>query len=87
MLRVHLAGILAKYHIYLNPNGTIKIDREAVSIAFAHASHRTGMEPPTVTHIVLRKHAQPYVNEIKTLKEVCKKYDIPLRVIDEAFKI
>lgn len=87
MLTAHMAGVLAKYNIYLHPNGTIKIDEYPVSIAFAHFAHGSGLQPPTVIKVGIRDRARDYVNAIKTIKEVCKEYDIPCEAVNDELKI
>lgn len=87
MLTAHLAGVLAKYNIYLHPNGTIKIDGDPVSIAFAHFAPGSGLQPPTVIKVGIRDRARDYVNAIKTIKEVCKEHDIPCDAVSKRLTI
>lgn len=83
----HMAGSLAKYGIYMHPNGTIKIDGDALSIAFAHTTTGTGMKPPEIISISIRDRAWPYINQIKTIKRLCEINGITCEPIGETLKI
>ncbi|AZU99684.1 hypothetical protein SBP1_gp092 [Vibrio virus vB_VspP_SBP1] len=48
MLMAHMAGTLAKYGIYLHPNGVIKIDGDRVVggvSSFCPYTHQTYLDP------------------------------------------
>lgn len=84
MLVRDMVRILRPYGIYLHPNGVIKIEGDSMSIAYAYVNAPNLDDinkPQVINNIAIRGRAWPYINQIKTLKEICKQHNVELAPI------